>query len=121
MSDENEETGPLFYYGGQVNPDGDMLPATFTIFPTVVCQHEACEVIAGKIAAQLDELGIEESEGMMAFAPVFDWETFAEIDMPDTVKMDALTESVMSLFLGTLTNSPEKVTELVTTVWGMNK
>lgn len=108
---------PLFHCGAQSNADGDLIPATFTVFPANSDQDEAVGVIIEKIAGTLAELNIEEAEGVITFVPVCNWQVWAEIDLSEEVKMAALVDAITNRTLDGMAIAVETTTAFLKNAW----
>ena len=120
----NPETGvpelppeALFYFGAQTDNDGELLPGSFTVFACHISVHAAIEIIIRAIGEELEELGIDDAEGEMAFGHVTTWQEFADIKVPDSVKMDALSRAMIASTFAVAIDHAGHLAEASTAIW----
>lgn len=120
MTDTTHSHGdhdPLFYCGAQTNADGDMLPASFTVFSAGTAQDAAVQVVLGKVLEDLAEMEIPESMGLLAFQPICSWEVWAELDVSDEVKMTALVDAFAGVAFESMHTAATTTAEFLRLVW----
>lgn len=120
----NPETGvpelpddALFYFGAQTDNDGELLPGSFTVFACHISVHSAIEIIIRAIGEELEELGIDNAEGELAFGHVTTWQEFADIKVPDAVKMEALSQAMIASTLAVAVDHGAHLADAAMSIW----
>lgn len=96
MQDNEPPTNIMFFVGGQVNPDGDLIASTFSVFNRLTSFDDAIAHIVHKISHDLTDMGIDEAEGVAELQGIRTWQEFADIELDDVTKMKALMAELMT-------------------------
>lgn len=107
----------MFFVGAQVNPDGDMLPNSFSVFHRLTTFDDAIGHVVHKIGHDLIDMGLEEAEGTAELRAIRTWQDFADIELDDKVKMKALVAELMSSHMQLMLDSGPAVYEAQLEQW----
>lgn len=120
----NAETGipelpddTLFYFGAQTDNDGELLPGSFTVFAPSISVETAIEIILQAIHEELVELDIDNAQGAMAFGHVTNWQEFADIKIPDNIKLRALASAMIASSFAVAIDHGGHLAEVATAIW----
>jgi hypothetical protein len=117
MEDKKPPMNVMFYCGGQLDGDDNLLPNSFTVFPNTVPFRLAIEIIIMKIGQDLVELNISNSEGSAALLGIANWQEFADIKIDDHIKMVALMKASMTTLGELLSPANDELGSFVHQMW----
>lgn len=109
--------GTMFYFGAQSDNDGELLPGSFTVFAPHISINTAIDVIMQAIHEELVELDIDNAMGSMAFGHVTTWQEFADIKLPDDVKMRGLSTAMIASTFAVAIDHGSHLAECAQEIW----
>lgn len=107
----------LFYFGAQTDNDGELLPGSFTVFACHISVNAAIEIIIQAIGEELVELNISDAQGEIAFGHVTTWQQFADVKVPDSVKMEALSRAMIASTFAVAIDHGSHLAEVAQAIW----